>query len=178
MKYRLVFAIVMLASVWPSRAVAAEARPRQVALGLSILDPGISLWHVEGKMMVGLELNRLQWSWQDEKSYHFRGALTVKRILSQGPGPLFQFGHLSAYHKTRLEYESDHPVSRGPGIAIGGGVMFQPWEKTRLMIRQGIAVERAEDEHLYPSSGYDTLGWVEETWKLWLRARLLLLVYF
>ncbi|MDE2703439.1 MAG: hypothetical protein OXI35_00100 [Gemmatimonadota bacterium] len=161
----------LTALTWQVRAAAAEASPRQIALGLSVLDPGLSLWHIEEKTMFGMELYGLQWSGGKDRDYRFDGALTLKRILSQGP--LFKFGHLSAYHTSRLDWWEEHSYSGGSGVEIGGGVLFQPWKKVRLMLRQGIALERSED-HYSGSGGYDTLVWVEETWTL----RLLLLVCF
>ena len=186
----LLFALALMAS--PTLAVE-EPQPRtQVAMGLGALDRGISLWLVRPKTWVGVEFDRLQWSWDQLDidtflSFHVRGALTVKRIFTRGP--VFQLGYLSTYHISRqTEGQIGDPTGTlerrsggSGGLEVGWGFLLRPWEKVSISFRQGVAYEFFEDNYSYYGHEYPYPTNQQASDTHWLRlqkARLWGLIHF
>ena len=104
--------LLLVALSLPSAGVAHDnPAPRtQAALGLSVLDRGISLWLIRPKTILGLELDRLELTWDDliysssvktvnHRTSRIRLALTAKRIVSEGT--VSKFAYLRSMQRTR-----------------------------------------------------------------------------
>ena len=172
--------VALTCVLWEVRAVSAEQRSRSVAIGLGVRGSGLSLWHVEGAALLGIELTGLKWSWDKGRDVDNKGAVTLQYIFSRGK--LDRFGYFSAYHARRTSYQEIHFKSNRTGVELGCGVIAKPFKKIHLLLRQGVSLGKSLDSfgdgfvsYEYP---YDSLIWTEEVWYFRLRTNLWLLMYF
>ena len=151
--------VVLVLAFLVSTAHAGEepmAARTRAAIGLAPLERGLSLWLVRPKTMAGLELDRFEWSkdrvfeWSEPypgrehiESFHFRVSLAVQRTFTKGP--MFQFGYLRINH---ISYQAQAEASTnggGTGFEGGWGILWRPWEKLAVSLRQGVVYEGYEE---------------------------------
>ena len=184
-------AVLLVALVLPSAGIAHEnSDPRTyAAIGLSVLDRGISLWLVRPKTMLGLELDYLELTW-DEVTYassvgpvkhrtsRVRAALTLKRQVSQGQ--VSKFVYLTVYGED-VDDEWKEGVrlnggNNGPEIGLGG--LWRPMKKVSVSIRQGWAFEKGEKLAIV-SDNFSPENTSTETFAIRMQeTRLLVLLHF
>ena len=181
--------VLLLALPLPLVADDRQAPSSQAALGLSVLDRGISLWRIRSKTMWGLELDELEatrarllfnvGSTSKDHTVRFRSALTRKRLAS--PDKVTRFSYQTGY--TRLFYNrfdnDDVIYFWSAGVEMGVGALWRPLKTVSVSLRQGLAVEYQYRERDWATRPED--GRVNTTKRLLLRMpspRLLVLINF
>lgn len=147
--------LALLAMLATSVAHAESEPQNQIAIGLPVLDRGISLWLVRPKTMWGLEFDALESSWDDllfdhsvetdtrRRRYHIHSALTVKRQVSEGQ--VAKFAYLTVYAEHReTQLAEDILLWTASGLEVGLGGLWRPWKKVSVLLRQGFAFEYSE----------------------------------
>ena len=131
------------------------------AFGLVPLDRGFSLWLVGPKVWVGVELDRLELTWAEEvipdlyrdyinnppfdavdyKTRRIRWSATFKRLLSQAEVAPFVYARLyiGLTHAEWEYYYHDNWSDVGPELGIG--MLWRPFKRASVAIRQGWAWE-------------------------------------
>ena len=147
----------LLAMLATSVAHAESEAQNQIAIGLPVLDRGVSLWLVRPKTMWGLEFDALESSWDEllfdhsvetdtsRRRYHIHSALTVKRQVSDSEGQVSKFAYLRVYAEHReTQLAEDILLWTDSGLEVGLGGLWRPWKKVSVLLRQGFAFEYSE----------------------------------
>lgn len=162
----------------------------QIAIGLPVLDRGVSLWLVRPKTMWGLEFDALESSWDElsfdhsvetdtrRKRYHIHSALTVKRRVSEGQ--VAQFAYLTVYAEHReAQLAEDILLWTDSGLEVGLGGLWRPWKKVSVLLRQGFAFAYSEKTQSAFPDELRAEDLKRETFSLYLtKPRLLVLLHF
>ncbi len=158
--------LLLIALALPSWAE--PARRTQAALGLAPLDRGVSLWLVQPKTMIGVELERFELTWSELQPPSFisapnenltrfvRVSVSIKRFLYRD-----MFIYLRAYGQiTHNEWDLDgqsvedyNGGHNGPEIGFGYWLPFS--ERFGILVRQGVAWEKS-DQRLRDKNNKET----------------------
>ena len=128
-----------------------EARA-EIALGLSPLCKGFSIWSIRDKALFGFEarIHNLSRRYipfvenqvtkeREEETHHYCLDLVAKRIVRDGEVPLFIYGDYfvedKGFKDSRTKLWHDRTTY---GVILGLGGMWQPWEKVSVIVRHGM----------------------------------------